>query len=168
MTKKNTGHAAGRTILENAIESFDGEAICGPIEVPPWGTGDAPALIYYRRVTLAELAAHKPKIQRDAKGWALFVTAKALNEKGDKLFTVADAPAFLAKVDPHVVQGVGSAILDDNPMLAIAFMPDEEGDSAAKLATLAGAVGGVDVPPAAVAAASEAAADDAEGDPAGN
>ena len=82
------------------------------LEIPEWAVDGAPLRIYYRMVTLDDMAL---VTELDGSAWhkqaARFVTLKAEDEKGNKLFKAADAAMLRERAAPDVVNRIALAML---------------------------------------------------------
>lgn len=99
-------------IIDQAKNHFKGRGR-KKIEVPEWGNGDGPCVLFYSPLTLEEQA----KIYRATEKSSLAGLAKALvikceNEKGEKVFKPEDYYALIKGADAKVVARVANTILD--------------------------------------------------------
>ena len=106
------------TALDNAIAHFRQRLEdVKTIEVPEWGDGEQPLIIYVQPVTLAE----QDRIYALAKGGARRVLAAALavrarDEDGKRLFKDIEIGEITKKFDPNIVADVVyrmKAVFDD-------------------------------------------------------
>lgn len=83
-------------------------------EVPEWGDGDEPLIVYFTPMTPAEQQAMVSV--RDREGTVIasvdLVIRKALDENGDRIFTLEDKQALKTRVDVEVLAGIAAAMLD--------------------------------------------------------
>lgn len=83
------------------------------IEVPEWGEKDKPLIVYWTPITLAErqkiMARMRENQTYDAMSYAIIL--KALDAKGEPLFTLDDKHALMHSVDGAVVDRLVSAIM---------------------------------------------------------
>lgn len=90
--------------LDRAKAHFAGFGV-QKMEVPEWGEGDAPLIIYWNPINLAEKQRLQEIGERD--GWiarmADCVIIKALDAEGKKLFTLEHKHALRHAVDPDVL-----------------------------------------------------------------
>lgn len=82
------------------------------IEVPEWtADGDTPFKVYWKPMTLAE----RERIFRGGElkltGYADVLVKKALDEQGEPMFTLEDAPKLRNSVESGVVQRIALQIL---------------------------------------------------------
>ena len=102
--------------IDNAKKHFD-SLETRMIEVPVWGEdSDNPLKIYCKPITLSETS----KFMRLAKDddvqlLAYVLIYKALDEAGEKLFTIADKKNLLERVDRDVLIRVSSEMMNNIP-----------------------------------------------------
>jgi hypothetical protein len=74
------------------------------IEVAEWGEDDKPLKIYSKPLTLAETSKlYKMSKEDDLTMMAYLLIYKALDENGDKLFTLDDKSSLLNNVDQEIL-----------------------------------------------------------------
>ncbi len=98
-------------IFQQAVEHFDSRAGI-VIEVPEWGGPDGPAVLHAEPLNLRE----KAQIFRGASADDLSVLVdvlilKARDGRGEPVFSRADKPLMLRRLDPDVVARVAERIL---------------------------------------------------------
>jgi hypothetical protein len=101
--------------IERAKAHFDTLDI-KKINVPEWGEDGQSLLIYSKPLTLQETS----KLFRMAKDDDMAMLAyvliyKALDENGDKIFSLEDKNALLNKVDRNVLIRVANEIMAEQP-----------------------------------------------------
>lgn len=101
--------------IERAKAHFDTLDI-KKINVPEWGEDGQSLLIYAKPLTLQETS----KLFRMAKDDDIAMLAyvliyKALDENGDKIFSLEDKNALLNKVDRNVLIRVANEIMAEQP-----------------------------------------------------
>jgi hypothetical protein len=97
-------------IIDNAVKHFESLEI-KKIEVPEWGDGDEPLVIYSKPITLSETSKlYALAKDNDVEMLAYVLIYKALDEEGNKIFSLADKKALMEKVDRDVLIRVSSAI----------------------------------------------------------
>jgi len=93
------------SLLEEIAAQFDGDRL-RRVEVPEWGKPKAPLVVFYKPMTLADLAL-VAQAEGESTNWhfqaARIVVLKACNAQGEKLFKMTDALALREKADPDVV-----------------------------------------------------------------
>lgn len=100
------------SVMENMMSHFSDKEISS-IEVPEWGTDEKPLVIHYKPFTLAE----QKKLYSMAKDdniemLAYTLILKALDEEGNKMFTMSDKRNLMNKVDPYILAKVAGHITD--------------------------------------------------------
>ena len=100
--------------IDNAKKHFD-SIETRIIEVPEWGEDeDNPLKIYCKPITLSETSKFMKLSQDDEVQLLVYVLIyKALNEAGEKLFTIADKKALLEKVDRDVLIRVSGEMMNN-------------------------------------------------------
>lgn len=100
--------------IDNAKKHFDALET-RIIEVPEWGEdSDNPLMIYCRPITLSETSKFMKMAQDDDVQLLAYVLIyKALDEAGEKLFTIADKKILLESVDRDVLIRVSSEIMNN-------------------------------------------------------
>jgi hypothetical protein len=100
--------------IDNAKKHFDGLET-RIIEVPEWGEdSDSPLMIYCRPITLSETSKFMKMAQDDdVQLLAYVIIYKALDEAGEKLFTIADKKILLESVDRDVLIRVSSEMMNN-------------------------------------------------------
>lgn len=88
-------------VLDRAVAHYAPDAMLSTT-VPEWGEGGVPLVVYFHRLTLADIDRLAVDTRRGAD--ARLVIRKALDAEGAPLFTVADEPKLTGKVDPWVVK----------------------------------------------------------------
>ena len=101
--------------IDRAKSHFDNLDI-KKIEVPEWGEEDTPLVIYSKPLTLQETT----KLYRMAKDDDMTMLAyvlifKALDEDGNKLFSLQDKTTLLNKVDRNVLIRVANESMAEQP-----------------------------------------------------
>jgi len=97
-------------IVARAIEHFR-ELERNEIEVPEWGEEDAPLTVYGSPLTMAERRRIQKQNPNDSYGQTCdIVILKAEDADGKRLFTKADKPYFLNKIDPKVIARIALAL----------------------------------------------------------
>jgi|TARA_R100000030_G_scaffold74032_3_gene57277 hypothetical protein len=102
--------------IERAKSHFEDQDV-KVIKVPEWGSEDEPLKIYAKPLTLSETS----KLYRMSKNDDLTMMAyvliyKALDENGDKLFSLEDKNPLLNKVDQDVLVRVATQIMGQEPI----------------------------------------------------
>ena len=91
------------SVIDNAKKHF-AEQDVKVIEVPEWGEDDKPLRIFSKPLTLAETSKlYKMSKEDDLTMMAYVLIYKALDESGEKLFTIADKKTLLERVDRDVL-----------------------------------------------------------------
>ena len=100
--------------IDNAKKHFD-SLETRIIEVPEWGEGeDDPLKIYCKPITLQETSKFmKLAKDDDIQLLAYVLIYKALDEAGEKLFTIADKKTLLERVDRDVLIRVSSEMMNN-------------------------------------------------------
>jgi hypothetical protein len=100
--------------IDNAKKHFDALET-RIIEVPEWGEdSDNPLMIYCRPITLSETSKFMKMAQDDdVQLLAYVIIYKALDEAGEKLFTIADKKILLESVDRDVLIRVSSEMMNN-------------------------------------------------------
>jgi hypothetical protein len=100
--------------IDNAKKHFDALET-RIIEVPEWGEdSDNPLMIYCRPITLSETSKFMKMAQDDDVQLLAYVLIyKALDEAGEKLFTIADKKILLESVDRDVLIRVSSEMMNN-------------------------------------------------------
>ena len=87
------------------------------IKVPEWGEEDNPLEIYSKPLTLSETSKlYKMSKNDDLAMMAYVLIYKALDENGDKLFTLDDKGSLLNNVDQEVLVRVATQIMGQEPI----------------------------------------------------
>nr|BAR29165.1 putative phage tail assembly chaperone [uncultured Mediterranean phage uvMED] len=87
------------------------------IKVPEWGEEDKPLEIYSKPLTLSETSKlYKMSKNDDLAMMAYVLIYKALDENGDKLFTLDDKGSLLNNVDQEVLVRVATQIMGQEPI----------------------------------------------------
>lgn len=97
-------------VLDKAIEHFESQERI-KIVVPEWGDENDPLVFFSDRVTLAD----RSECFEKAGGinltfYVYLIIKKAINENGQRIFSIGDKANFMRKVDPNVVQRIGLEI----------------------------------------------------------
>jgi hypothetical protein len=102
------------SVIDNARKHFD-SLETRIIEVPEWGEDeDNPLKIYCKPITLSETSKFMKLAKDDEVQLLVYVLIyKALDEGGEKLFTIADKKALLEKVDRDILIRVSSEIMNN-------------------------------------------------------
>ena len=102
------------SVIDNAKKHFD-SIETRIIEVPEWGEDeDSPLKIYCRPITLSETSKFMKLAKDDEVQLLAYVLIhKALDESGDKLFTIADKKILLERVDRDVLIRVSSEMMNN-------------------------------------------------------
>ena len=102
------------SVIDNARKHFD-SLETRIIEVPEWGEDeDNPLKIYCKPITLSETSKFMKLAKDDEVQLLVYVLIyKALDEAGEKLFTIADKKALLEKVDRDVLIRVSSEMMNN-------------------------------------------------------
>ncbi len=96
--------------IERAKAHFDSLDI-KKISVPEWGEDGQPLLIYSKPLTLQETSKLFRMAKEDDMAMLAYVLIyKALDENGDKIFTLEDKNTLLNKVDRNVLIRVSNQI----------------------------------------------------------
>ena len=100
--------------IDNAKKHFDALET-RIIEVSEWGEdSDNPLMIYCRPITLSETSKFMKMAQDDDVQLLAYVLIyKALDEAGEKLFTIADKKILLESVDRDVLIRVSSEMMNN-------------------------------------------------------
>ena len=100
--------------IDNAKKHFDGLET-RIIEVSEWGEDiDNPLKIYCKPITLSETSKFMKLAKDDDVQLLVYVLIyKALDEAGEKLFTIADKKTLLEKVDRDVLIRVESEMMNN-------------------------------------------------------
>tara|TARA_B100000780_G_scaffold274409_1_gene239399 strand:+ start:362 stop:700 length:339 start_codon:yes stop_codon:yes gene_type:complete len=100
--------------IDNAKKHFDAIET-RIIEVPEWGDEEgSPLMVYCKPITLAETSKFMKLAQDDDVQLLAYVLIhKALDESGDKLFTIADKKILLERVDRDVLIRVSSEMMNN-------------------------------------------------------
>lgn len=102
--------------IENAKKHF-AEQDVKIIEVPEWGDEDQPLKIYSKPLTLAETSKlYKMSKEDDLTMMAYVLIYKALDENGDKLFSLEDKHALLNQVDREILVDIAQKIMGQEPI----------------------------------------------------
>ena len=87
------------------------------IKVPEWGEEDKPLEIYSKPLTLSETSKLYKMSKNDELSMMAYVLIyKALDENGDKLFTLDDKGSLLNNVDQEVLVRVATQIMGQEPI----------------------------------------------------
>lgn len=98
-------------IIDNAIKHFESLDI-QTIEVPEWGDGDEPLMVFAKPITLSETSRLLKMAQNDDVEMLAYVLIyKALDHEGNKIFSLSDKKALMEKVDRDVLIRVATAIM---------------------------------------------------------
>lgn len=98
-------------ILENARKHFDQGR--QSMDVPEWGDGKNPAVIYWDPVTLMDRNDAVEKAGgANLKFHAYMVIRKAKDADGNRIFKDVEASDFFYKVDPGVVVRISNSMLN--------------------------------------------------------
>ena len=98
------------SVLDNMTQHFSSQEV-KVIEVPEWGEEGAPLQIYHKPFTLSEQKKLYSMSKEDnIEMLAYTLILKAIDENGEKLFTLADKPALMHKVDPYILARVAGEI----------------------------------------------------------
>lgn len=102
------------SVIDNAKKHFD-SLETKIIEVPEWGEDEDNSLkIYCKPITLSETSKFMKLAQDDEVQLLVYVLIyKALDEAGEKLFTIADKKALLEKVDRDVLIRVSGEMMNN-------------------------------------------------------
>jgi hypothetical protein len=99
-------------LIDKAKEHFEQKDI-KVIEVPEWGEEGKPAKIYAKPLTLAETSKlYKMSKDDNLTMMAYVLIYKALDEEGNKHFTLDDKMSLLHNTDQEVLVRVASEIID--------------------------------------------------------
>jgi len=100
-------------VIERAKSHFDAKEI-KVISVPEWEDDNGePTKIYAKPLTLSETAKlYKMSKEDDLVMMAYVLIYKALDENGDKLFTLEDKKSLLNDVDREVLVRIAQEIMD--------------------------------------------------------
>ena len=87
------------------------------IEVPEWGDEKGPFVIYSKPFTLRDQGKLQmaTKNSNESEMLAELLVMKALDEKGDSLFTIEDKMSLKTQVDASVLARIASQIMMVNP-----------------------------------------------------
>lgn len=106
-------------ILTNAKRHFTTRRAAGmqSLEVPEWGTDEAPAVIWYRPLNLAERARIDAAMQSGPRmeAFAEALIVRALDEQGKPLFRGIERGELLREVDPDVLIRTINRMNADSP-----------------------------------------------------
>ena len=100
--------------IDNAKKHFD-TLETRIIEVPEWGEDEQnPLMIYCKPITLSETSKFMKLAKDDDVQLLVYVLIyKALDEAGEKLFTIADKKSLLESVDRDVLIRVSSEVMNN-------------------------------------------------------
>lgn len=98
--------------IDNAKKHYD-SIETKIIEVPEWGDSDGnPLKIYCRPITLLEMKKFMASAKDDEVEMLVYVLIyKALNEKGENLYTIENKHDLLNKVDSGILVRVATEIM---------------------------------------------------------
>ena len=104
------------SVIDNMVSHFTNKEI-SQVEVPEWGDGENPLVIYYKPFTLAE----QKKLYSMAKDdniemLAYTLILKALDEDGSKLFNMGDKFKLMNQVDPYILAKVAGKITESDDL----------------------------------------------------
>jgi hypothetical protein len=86
------------------------------ISVPEWGEDGKPLLIYSKPLTLQETSKLFRMAKEDDMAMLAFILIyKALDENGDKIFSLEDKNTLLNKVDRNILIRVANEIMAEQP-----------------------------------------------------
>ena len=101
--------------IERAKAHFDSLDI-KKINVPEWGEDGQSLLIYSKPLTLQETSKLYRMAQDDDMAMLAYVLIyKALDENGEKIFSLEDKQTLLTKVDRNVLIRVSNEIMAEQP-----------------------------------------------------
>lgn len=89
----------------------------GKIEVPEWIVDGVPLVIYWKPMTMAESIKLQTMGASTLAQFVDIIIAKAMNEAGEKMFTIEDKQPLLRAVDRHVLIRVAAAMLEELSVL---------------------------------------------------
>ena len=99
-------------LIKKAKEHFENKDI-KVIEVPEWGDDTGPAKIFAKPLTLSETSKlYKMSKDDNLTMMAYVLIYKALDENGEKHFTLDDKMSLLHNTDQEVLVRVASEIMD--------------------------------------------------------
>lgn len=103
--------------IERAVAHFESQEV-QVIEVPEWADdNDVPLKIYSKPLTLAEMS----KLQRyasdnDVQLMAYCIIEKALDETGERMFTLEDKNSLMNKCDRNVIARIAGEIMSSSSL----------------------------------------------------
>lgn len=101
-------------VLDRAIAQFQNRPVF-EIEVPEWGEGETPLIVYYKTPNAATLS----RINREAKGDPIEIAARLVAERslvdadGTKMFKPIDYKTLMVQADPAVFSRIAQKIMKD-------------------------------------------------------
>lgn len=98
--------------IEKARAHYQGKPV-RKIEVPEWGDDSGPLIIYAHPFTLRDQGklAQYSNASNSSESLADLLIMKAMDEKGDALFTIEDKHLLRTQVDASVVARIASEIM---------------------------------------------------------
>lgn len=83
------------------------------IEVPEWGDGNEPLIIYVEPFTLKDQGRLQAATKGSSESEALaeLLVLKCLDSTGEKIFTIEDKPILRSNVDANVIARIASEIM---------------------------------------------------------
>ena len=97
--------------IDNAIAQYKSKGT-KIIEVKEWGDGEQPMKIYCEPITLFDMKKFMRLAKDDEVEMLVYVLIyKALNESGEKIFTIDDKNKLLNQVDSSVLVRVATEIM---------------------------------------------------------
>lgn len=81
------------------------------IDVPEWGAGDKPLVIFWKPWTLEERMKVFGAGELTLDAYVAVILLKAENEQGEKMFTLEDKPKLRRFVEPSVLARVALEIM---------------------------------------------------------
>ena len=104
------------SVIDKAKQHFSGQDITKNA-VPEWGDENEPLYIYSKPLSLGETSKlYKLSKEDDLTMMAYVLIYKALDENGDKLFTLDDKGSLLNNVDQEVLVRVATQIMGQEPI----------------------------------------------------
>ncbi len=102
--------------IERAKEHFNSLQV-KRIEVPEWGDEKGPFVIYAKPFTLRDQGKLQAatKNSNESEMLAELLVMKALDEKGDSLFTIEDKVSLKTQVDANILARIAAQIMMVNP-----------------------------------------------------
>lgn len=98
-------------VIDRIVEHFNAKGV-KTIEVPEWGDGKKPLLVYVTPLTMTQKSKiFKKAHESDASLFVDLLIMKAKDSEGNPLFTLADKPTLMRQADVDVIIRIGNEIL---------------------------------------------------------